>query len=173
MRDIVNSWKGNFLVADLYEDDKCIGVCGTVCYKETANSCFGGKQLDDTFQLSSLTTDVGFVLVWSFTWNHIFVLRSRGLGVASKLMEEVERRASMANCNVYLETSSAQIPAIVLYKKRNYDMQPECTVKTRILKYCTYARGQKYNFCPKKGFNPQGGDRHSRCLIGVFCTFRA
>ena len=69
MHDIKNHWKGNFLVADLYEDGKCIGVCGTVSYKETAFAA--GKQLDNTFELFSLSTDIRFV--WLFNYNNILL----------------------------------------------------------------------------------------------------
>lgn len=36
-------------------------------------------------------------------------------------MEAVHERAKAKKCNVYLETSSAQIPAIKLYEKMGYD----------------------------------------------------
>ena len=50
------------------------------------------------------------------------MIRARGLSVAKQLMAEVEKRANHDDCDVYLETSSAQYPAIGLYKKLNYEV---------------------------------------------------
>ena len=109
MLDIENAWVDSFLVCDLYENGKLKGVCGTICFrKQVKDVTFKGSRIPrDTFEIFSLSTDK----------------RARGIGVAKSLMTSVEAEAKKAGVNVYLETSSAQLPAIALYKRMGY----ECT----------------------------------------------
>ena len=108
MLTIQQSWKDTFLVADLYEDNQYVGVCGTISYKSrVSGKSFNGNSLDNKiWEIYSLSTDK----------------RARGLSVAKKLVAEVEKRAHDDDCDVILETWTALYPAVRLYGKLNYEL---------------------------------------------------
>ena len=59
MLNIEDSWKDTFLVADLYEDNHCMGVCGTISYKcRVSGKSFNGKSLNNKlWEIFTLSTD--------------------------------------------------------------------------------------------------------------------